>query len=96
MRSRYAAFAVGDSAYLLRTWHSSTRPSELSLDTAIRWTGLDVLGTTGGSAFHTEGTVEFRARYVADGTPGDQYENSRFTREGGAWVYVDALPDAAR
>src|SRR5689334_18755202 len=87
MRSRYAAFAVRDAAYLLRTWHSTTRPPELSLDAGIRWTGLDVLGGTGGSAFHSEGTVEFRAHYVLDGAEGDQYENSRFTREGGAWVY---------
>ena len=26
MRSRYSAFAVGDAAYLLRTWHPSDRP----------------------------------------------------------------------
>ena len=27
MRSRYSAFAVGDDAYLSRSWHSSTRPA---------------------------------------------------------------------
>src|SRR6266496_3948099 len=26
MRSRYSAFAVGDTGYLLRTWHLSGRP----------------------------------------------------------------------
>lgn len=26
MRSRYSAFAVGDEAYLLRSWHPTTRP----------------------------------------------------------------------
>ena len=29
MRSRYSAFAVGDAAYLLATWHPSTRPAAL-------------------------------------------------------------------
>ena len=31
MRSRYAAFAVGDEAYLFRTWHPRTRPDDLTL-----------------------------------------------------------------
>lgn len=88
MRSRYSAFAVGDAAYLLRSWHSSTRPRELALDRDVRWTGLEILGSTGGSAFHSEGTVEFRARYRAGGASGEQHEDSRFVREGGAWVYV--------
>ncbi|GHF59171.1 UPF0225 protein [Streptomyces mashuensis] len=90
MRSRYSAFVVGDTAYLMRTWHSSTRPPALELDPAVRWTGLEVLATSGGTAFHTEGTVEFRAHCVAGGRPDAQHELSRFVREDGAWVYVDA------
>lgn len=92
MRSRYSAFAVGDTAYLLRTWHPSTRPAELDLTPGQRWTGLEILGTTGGSAFHAEGTVEFRAHYTLGGHADSQYENSRFVREQGQWLYVDALP----
>jgi SEC-C motif-containing protein len=90
MRSRYSAFAVGDPAYLLATWHPRTRPRTLDLDTHVRWTGLDVLATTGGSMFETEGTVEFRA-HRRDGA---QHEDSRFVREGGRWFYLDgvALP----
>jgi SEC-C motif-containing protein len=95
MRSRYSAFAVRDTGYLLRTWHPATRPPSLRLDTDVRWTGLDILATTGGTAFHTEATVAFRAHFLASGRPGDQYENSRFTREAGVWLYVDALPEPA-
>ncbi len=40
MRSRYSAFAVRDARYLLRTWHPSARPRNLSLDPALRWTYL--------------------------------------------------------
>ncbi len=61
MRSRYSAFAVGDSRYLLETWHSTTRPRTLELDDRVRWTGLDVLTSAGGSLLSAEGTVEFRA-----------------------------------
>ena len=92
MRSRYSAFAVGDPAYLLATWHSSTRPRRLELDPEVRWTGLEVLATTGGSLLAAEGTVAFRAHRVDDGVPGVQAEESRFVREGGRWVYLDGVP----
>jgi SEC-C motif-containing protein len=91
MRSRYSAFAVLDLAYLLKSWHSSTRPTTLDLEPTTRWTGLTILGTTDGSAFHTEGTVEFEARYVDHGDPGVLTEHSSFAREDGDWVYVKAL-----
>lgn len=90
MRSRFSAFSVGDEAYLLRTWHPATRPPRAGLDRAVRWERLEVVGTTGGSAFHTEGTVHFRAHYVERGNAGEIEENSGFVRHEGAWVYVSA------
>jgi SEC-C motif domain protein len=89
MRSRYSAFAVRDEGYLLRTWHPATRPAELDPDLAMRWTGLDVLDTTEGSAFHSAGTVTFRAHYTHRGQRGALHERSRFARHEGVWVYVD-------
>ncbi|RII18808.1 hypothetical protein DSC45_09320 [Streptomyces sp. YIM 130001] len=89
MRSRYAAFAVRDSAYLLRTWHPATRPQRLGLEDGTRWLGLEILDSTEGSAFHSAGTVTFRARYTDGGRPGVLHERSRFERFDGAWVYVD-------
>ena len=91
MRSRYSAFAVGDTGYLLRTWHPTTRPGGLDLEPAQHWTGLEILGATGGTAFHTGGTVEFRAHFRLDGHTDSQYDHSRFVRESGEWVYLDAL-----
>jgi SEC-C motif domain protein len=95
MRSRYSAFALGDAGYLLATWHPTTRPSRLDLDDDVRWTGLDVLAVTDGSLLAAEGTVEFRAFYVAsdvrDGPSGAQHENSRFVRDGGQWRYLDGV-----
>jgi SEC-C motif-containing protein len=90
MRSRYSAFVKGDAAYLLRTWHPRTRPARLDLDPGMRWTGLEVLETTDGSAFHSTGTVTFRASFRG----GSLHERSRFERVDGAWVYVDGeFPD---
>lgn len=85
MRSRYCAFVKGDAGYLLRTWHPRTRPERLDLDPGMRWTGLEILGGTDGSAFHATGTVTFRASYRG----GSLCERSRFERVAGAWVYVD-------
>ncbi|MEU2080744.1 YchJ family metal-binding protein [Streptomyces albus] len=90
MRSRYSAFAVGDAAYLLGTWHPATRPARLDPADGPRWTGLEILDTSGGSAFHGEGTVTFRAHWVtAAGERGTQEERSRFVRVDGAWSYLD-------
>lgn len=82
MRSRYSAFAVGDAAYLLRTWHPSTRPRALTLD-GTRWLHLEVLAHTGG-LLDAEGSVRFRAH----STGGVVEEDSRFVRDGGRWAYV--------
>ncbi|MGZ4540956.1 MAG: YchJ family protein [Blastococcus sp.] len=91
MRSRYAAFAVGDTGYLLATWHATTRPAALELDGDVRWTGLEILASSGGSLLATEGMVEFRAHYVVAGRAGAQHERSRFAREGGRWRYLDGV-----
>ncbi|GAA2708060.1 YchJ family protein [Micromonospora olivasterospora] len=93
MRSRFSAFAVGDTAYLLRSWHSGTRPESLRLDPDHRWTRLEILGTDRGGLFDTAGSVAFRAHYRQGGRPGTLTEHSRFVRESGRWVYLDALPD---
>ncbi|MGW7206929.1 YchJ family protein [Streptomyces sp. NPDC054837] len=85
MRSRYCAFVKENAAYLLRTWHPRTRPASLDLDAGMRWTGLEILGTGDGSAFHSVGTVTFRASFRG----GSLHERSRFERVDGAWVYVD-------
>ena len=85
MRSRYTAFVRLDRDHLLRTWHSTTRPRELDLDPALRWTGLVVLQTVRGGLLDADGEVEFRASYVG----GILQERSRFVREDGRWAYLD-------
>ncbi|MDH2392823.1 YchJ family protein [Streptomyces sp. HNM0663] len=91
MRSRYSAFVVRDAAYLLRTWHPRTRPERLELDPGIHWTGLEIEDTEDGTAFHTTGTVTFRARFRRHGKRGALHERSSFERHEGSWVYVDGV-----
>jgi SEC-C motif-containing protein len=91
MRSRYSAFALGNAPYLLATWHPSTRPPQLDLDPEVRWTGLEILRSTGGSLLEQRGTVEFRASYRRGGESGVQHENSRFLRDNSRWFYLSAI-----
>lgn len=96
MRSRYAAFAVGDEDYLLRTWHPSSRPAALRLEPRHAWVGLEVLDVDGGGPDETTGTVRYRARSRgADGSSHVLIEEGRFARRGGRWVYVDGEVDPA-
>ena len=88
MASRYCAFVLHDAAYLLRTWHPDHRPRTLSFDPGLRWAGLEILEAVDGGPFHSTGTVEFRARYVDRGQPGELRERSSFSRLDGHWVYV--------
>jgi SEC-C motif domain protein len=87
MRSRYAAFALDDAAYVLSSWHPDTRPASVEQDPELRWSGLDLLVTSGGGMFDTEGIVEFEAHYVDGGRRGQMREVSRFVRHAGRWVY---------
>lgn len=82
MRSRYAAYAVGTTDYVFRTWHPRTRPDDLVPDPGLTWTGLTIVGSGANR-------VEFVAAYERDGEPGELRERSRFEIRGGRWVYVD-------
>ena len=91
MRSRYSAFVVLDADYLLRTWHPDTRPPELELEPAMQWRRLDIVSTSRGGPWDTEGTVEFMARFRQGGGRGVHHETSRFVREDRRWYYLDAV-----
>lgn len=95
MRSRYSAYVLGDAAYLLATWHPSSRPNSLDLageSPRPKWLGLDVKGCADIDSDHA--TVEFVARYKVNGRAFRMHEISRFLREDGRWYYLDGKFDA--
>lgn len=98
MRSRYTAFARLDEAYLLQTWHPSTRPHELGLkqQPPIKWLGLSIRHTQAGGEHDDTGSVEFVARYKVNGKAERLHEISRFVREAGRWFYLQGEVEAAR
>ena len=88
MRSRYTAHVLRDEAYLLATWHPSTRPADSRPDPATKWLGLEVHDHHMIDGSHA--VVEFVARYRMQGRGGRLRERSRFVREDdGRWYYVD-------
>ncbi len=91
MRSRYSAHAVGDAAYLSRSWHTDTRPDVIELDTDVQWLGLEVHHAERGRALDADGTVDFTATYERGGRRVEMRELSRFARQGGRWVYLDGV-----
>jgi SEC-C motif-containing protein len=94
MRSRYAAFAVGDGDYLFRTWHPRTRPDDVELDPALTWTGLEITDVVAGGPDDDAGEVAFVARWrTRSGQVGALTERSRFARRAGRWLYLDGVHD---
>lgn len=89
MRSRYSAYVLGDLAYLRSSWHPSTCPPDLSLDDDVQWLGLKIERYHPTSA--TEAEVVFVARYRHKGRAYRLHEHSRFVREQGRWLYLDAI-----
>jgi SEC-C motif-containing protein len=87
MRSRYSAFVLGLTDYLLLTWHPSTRPESIELESGAQWLGLEIKDHRLTGADSAE--VTFVARFRVAGRAVRQHENSRFVREGGRWLYVD-------
>lgn len=92
MRSRYTAYVLRDEDWLHRTWHSRTRPEGAVTEDGVTWLGLEVrrhVPDGADSDAATTATVEFVARYRADGRGHRLHEISRFEREHGAWRYLD-------
>jgi SEC-C motif-containing protein len=87
MRSRYSAFALGLTDYLLASWHPATRPRDLALDHDLTWRRLQIVDTVAGTEQDLTGIVEFRAAYRGAHGAGLLHERSLFERDGGRWSY---------
>lgn len=94
MRSRYSAFVVGDSDYLLKTLHPKSRrensAAELAESIAAQhWLQLNIVDSVAGGKNDRDGIVEFVAGYEADGQQAYLHERSRFEKIDGSWYYLD-------
>jgi len=92
MRSRYSAYVLRLTPYLLATWHPETCPQNLNLNDSIqtKWLGLQIKQYKNTDPTHA--IVEFVARYRIGGEPASRlHETSQFVLENDRWLYVDAL-----
>ncbi|GAA5441277.1 YchJ family protein [Deinococcus caeni] len=88
MRSRYAAYALGNAAYVLDTWHPDTRPASVDLRDGTRYLGLRVRRAAGDR-------VEFAAQLrLPDGERYTLREDSVFVQVDGRWLYLDGRAPA--
>jgi SEC-C motif-containing protein len=81
MRSRYAAFALGNWEYLKATQTPPIEPSP-----TLAWVGLTVHDAT-------EDQVEFTARYLEGDREVSLRERSRFEKKDGRWRYTGGVPN---
>lgn len=88
MRSRYAAYVAGNIAYLMETWHPSTRPAAIEAATIPEWCSLEIIRTEQGLEDDETGRVEFRATARSHQNILTLHEVSHFVREAGQWLYV--------
>lgn len=97
MRSRYSAYCLGETDYILATWAPATRPAAIGPEqTRIRWLGLQIHGCREGTGDDGRGEVEFSATYRVDGACFTLRENSRFIRSDGKWYYLDGECETIR
>lgn len=96
MKSRYSAYKVGNSDYIIKTTHKNN--SDFTTD-IISWKasieefskyssfeGLEILDFIDGQ---NEAYVTFKARIFQDKQEVFFTEKSRFLKENGMWFYVD-------
>ena len=90
MKSRYVAYVVGDSAYIIKTTHpnnsdytdniESWRDSIELFSSSTEFLGLEILEFIDGES---EAFVTFKAKLSS----GDMVEKSRFLKVEGRWLY---------
>ncbi len=101
MRSRYAAYCLGNIAYIQSTMQGKASLGfdlQAAAEWAKRmiWLGLQVLSTV--TLSDNEAEVEFIARFVEGNILHRMHERSRFKRILGQWFYVDGqtLPQSTQ
>ena len=94
MRSRYCAYFLRLTDYLVSTTHPDKRGRNLKVELEkgihqVNWNGLEILSKSKGDRDDKVGKVEFVAHYNHNGERQKLHERSRFRRFEGAWKYVD-------
>lgn len=97
MRSRYTAFVLHDSDYLITSWHPdcAMRLHQQDITQSFadtQWQGLHIISSEEGQ-HPQEAFVTFFARFtrLSSGRACAVYERSRFLYQGNRWYYIDGV-----
>jgi len=83
MRSRYTAYCLHNTQYILTSWHASTRPDEVTTDElSTQWIKLKIVACE-------KECVEFIATYRINGKAHKLHETSQFSFEEPHWFYLN-------
>ncbi|MFK5985293.1 MAG: YchJ family protein [Pseudomonadota bacterium] len=80
MRSRYTAFSLNNSSYLLDTWHKDFRPQKLDLAPSLKWIKLEIVKSQ-------TAMVHFRAYSLSEHQVHILEEKSNFIKIDKQWFY---------
>jgi SEC-C motif-containing protein len=96
MRSRYAAYVVGNIDYIGKTNDPKTgdnfdREAAEAWSKKSEWLGLEIIATQDGQPGQLTGEVEFKANFKLDGKDQHHHEVSlfRFDKKENQWYYTD-------
>ncbi len=94
MRSRYAAYVLGEVDYIVDSTHPEHREGVDRTSTEVwakesQWLGFELLSKEAGEASDEEGKVEFVVRYKLRGLTVTHRELSTFKKRDGRWFFVD-------
>lgn len=99
MRSRYTAFTLAESGYILDTIHPDKREGH-DEKTIMKWAknsdwlGMDIIDTQDGGPDDQEGKVEFIARYKQKSGRLNHHERAVFKKKEDKWYFYDgSVPD---
>jgi len=89
MRSRFTAYAIQNTDYLLSSWHPKTRPENLDAvkEQTSSWLHLKIYFTNKGSTSDQTGTVAFIATYTDNNKQYHLCEKSYFEQIENKWYY---------
>lgn len=94
MRSRYAAFVIGDITHVERTLAPEAlaefnRSAIEAMAGSVEWKGLEILRTEAGGPDDQIGDVEFVARFKEGQQDKTHHELAHFRRGREHWLYAD-------
>lgn len=90
MRSRFSAYVFQNAAYLLSTWHPSTRPGCIDFtQDDVAWQKLAIVRCKKGTQHDSDGSVVFKAYYRQHQAQWVLHETSQFIKLEKQWFYLD-------